>query len=114
MLALGILTVHVALDTRVGSRIEAGFRVSESEEVEYIVTFEAVVVVLERIMGSGTPLDPAPVGCAYPFPLATVLLVSKGYRGFVNADGTGPLLSEVTPEELVMAVTLEYGAEWLD
>jgi hypothetical protein len=105
MLALGILTVHVALDTRAGFRIEAGLKVSESEELEYVVTFEAIIVVLERIMGPSIPLDPAPVGCAYPFPLATV------YGGLVIIDGTGTLL---ITDKLVRAVMLEYGAEWLD
>jgi hypothetical protein len=113
MLALGILTVHVALDTRVGSRTEAGLRASESEELECVVTFGTVIVVLERIMGSSTPLDPTPVGCAYPFPPAT-LLASKGYGGFDNSAGTGAFLIEVAPKEFVMAVTLEYGAKWLD
>lgn len=113
MLALGILTVHVALDTRVGSRLATALRASESEESKYVVTSEVVVVVLERIMGRGTPLDLAPVGCAYPFPPAIVLLVSIGYGGLIVADGTGISLIKVTADRLVRAVTLEYGAEWL-
>lgn len=112
MLALGIFTVHVALDTRVGSRIDTRLMESEPDGVELVVIFGANVVVLAMVMGFGNPLDPTPGGCAYPFSPAAVLPTSTG---IVDVDScTGYSLIEAIEERLDRAVTLRYGAEWLN
>jgi hypothetical protein len=114
MLALGMLIVHVALEIRVGSRFVALLQRSDSSEVGFIVTFDVGCVVLNLVMGSGDPVGPTPVGCAFPFRLGTRLSMSTENEGLEDDDTGGTLGEVATEDRLIGTVTLEYGAERLD
>jgi hypothetical protein len=109
MLALGMLIVHVAFETRVIADDVALLHGPSTDESEFtrILGFEYLesaaslgeCVVLERTIGPGIPADPTPVGCAYPFLLEdTTPLMSIGYEGVDDTNGAVKLMG-VTSED---------------
>jgi hypothetical protein len=62
------LTVHVELETRVGSR-DVTFQEPKSDGVELIATLGVESVALNGRTGRGHAVDAAPVGSAYPISL---------------------------------------------
>jgi hypothetical protein len=111
MLARGMLTVHVAFERRIDADDVALLHGSKSDEVELMVILGAECVVLEGMIGPDDPVDPIPVGCAYPFSLEeTSPPISIGYGGLDGEDDAEKLIDVASKDWVVKAVTLEYGA----
>jgi len=71
MLALGMLIVHVAFETRTDAEDVELLQGPLSSDVEFstppvdpTTTLGAGYVMFDVVIGPGDPTDPAPVGCA--------------------------------------------------
>jgi hypothetical protein len=94
MFALGMLIVHVALETRVDSWFVALLQGSASGNVEFIETIDVGCVVLNMVLEFRDPVGPTPVGGAFPFSLSTRLSMSTENVGLEDDDAI--TLGEVT------------------
>lgn len=129
MLALGMLIVHDAFETRVGSREVALLLESEFNTVEFVVKFDTVLDDVEFVVGFGTALvtfasmvasgdlvESANVGRASTLLLEeeiTTTSLSVYISVIEDVDATGRLTMLASDDKLVDEVTLEYGADGL-
>jgi hypothetical protein len=102
------LTVHVALETRVGSGDVTLFQGLRPDEDEFIIILGAESVVLDENAGRGAPVDAAPVDCANAYLLEDMTpLSSVKDRGPDDEVGTKRLIDVSTEGRVAEAVTLE-------
>jgi hypothetical protein len=120
MLALGMLIVHDAFDTRVGSKEVALLPASRIDIVEFVVKSGTALDAVEFIEGYGTVLeafaDPAKVGRASTYSLdeeTTTTTFPAGSSVVEDVDATGKLTLLATDVRLVDRVMLVYGADGL-
>jgi hypothetical protein len=109
MLALGIWTVHVALEAFLGAENVVLLQGPEFGKVKFTTSVGIGSVTLKRMVGCGHPGDAASLGRAYPLE-GTVPSIETAYGRLEDHSGSDTIEDVATDDTDVTAVSLEYGA----